>query len=175
MYLYFPTLNSLNFITSHPFLHDCPLIVPKNVLDKLDKYNKSLKRLISCAFSLSPVSLIITSIHSFTVFTKNPLLLILHAKYSMTWHAVAISLESDPCQGWLYWHSKRWTLQTSVKYPTIRAWRPTLPRDDRLTLKRWTFQTSDHRHLLNRSCRPLLRDPLIRTQSWRLARFCFRF
>src|SRR5438876_8685196 len=78
----FLSLNSLNFTTSHPFLRDCPLIVLKNVLGKSDKYNKSLKRLISCAFFPSPVSLIITFIHSFILFTNNSLLLILHAKYT---------------------------------------------------------------------------------------------
>ena len=110
----FPSPNSLNSTTSHPFLHDCPLIVLMNVLDNQIKNSKSLKRLVSCAFSPSPVSLIITSIHSSTAFTNNSLLLILHAKYSMTWRAVATLLESDPYQGWSYWHSKRWTLQTSV-------------------------------------------------------------
>ena len=64
LYTFLSRLFSLNSTTSHPFLHDCPLIVLKNVPDnlKLDKHNKSLKRLVSCASSQSiTVFLIIMS------------------------------------------------------------------------------------------------------------------
>ena len=93
--------NSLNFITSHSCLHDYPLIMLKNILDKSNKYNKSLKRLISCAFFLSYISLIIIIIHSFIIFINYSLLLILHAKYNMIWHIIMI-LKFDSYQRWLY-------------------------------------------------------------------------
>ena len=129
----FLSLKSLNFTTYHYFLHDCPLI--------------------KLTFFSSSVSLIVMFIHSFTIFINNSLLLMLYTKYNMTWRVVVISLNlilirDEPIDVQRYEHCRLVSIVKSI----IHAWRLIFIRDDRLTLKRWTLQTSVHCHLLNRSC-----------------------
>ena len=140
----FPLLNSLNFTTSHPFLHDCLLIVLKNVLGNHRNTNDWKDWLHA------------PSLHRLYPSSSYPFI---HPQHSLTnryfwsymrsiaWH----DAPSRYCWNMTLARDDRIDIQRDehcrlvsiVKYPSIRAWRLTLVRD---ILHVYIIWHSNHRY-----------------------------